>query len=811
MLFSRSTWLVAWRGMQRHRQANAVMITTLAVLIAVLIALLSLGHNLLVAPWTYDSDRFGVLRHGVAGASAERYGFAPDEYRALRDSGLFEAISASQGIAVAQGDGSGAARSLQLIRTTPAAAEVSGVLPLLGRFVRQGEHGDERRIVISHSLWQSEFGGRQEALGQTLLLDGVPFEIVGVMPARFYFLGGDMWAAHTADPDGDSSLERRLVVNFKTRAHTDFDELASRLETLQAALPGHADRDRYPLGWRMTPLRVIDAVTGPQRPALLLILAGAASLLLLGILNVAALLVSRQIADAGALATRKALGESTAHGFAVAFAESLMVAALAAAAAAVLGRLLFDGFVRLVSVEWVPRELEGAFHYSTPALWTLPAVVLLIALCLSAIRVPGLLRIDPRAVMGGAVRSGGRRGDIGALRWLSGVQIAIAATILVSSLAIGTGAKALISRDHGFDIASTQHAVLSFPRERYASGEQRIAAMDRIAEALREGGAQASGFTDAAPMQRYTRSGVLSAAQGVVLEGPLEIDHHVAHGELAQALGLRLREGRLLDSAIDRGDSEPVAMITRSLSERLVPGGSALGLTIHAAGAGEPIARRVVGIVDDVRHESPLASMRPKLYVPFAQDTASLTGAGGQIALLTRWPDVKSMPTAERLSELLGIVDPWIALRAPTSMESRTQRSVAGVTLARQLFGGFTVLGMLLAMLGIAALAELWVNRHRHELAVRSAVGAAPRQLLGSILCASLRIAVPAACGGAMLAWLLVDTLQALLQGSASLQIVHLLAAPAVLLACALAATLLPAIKATRVQPLALLRGRTDP
>lgn len=807
MLFSRSTWLIAWRGIQRHRQANAVMSLTLAVLIAVLIALLSLGHNLLIAPWTYDSERLGVLRHGVAGASAERYGFAADEYRALRDSGLFEAISASQGIAVAQGDGSGAARSLQLIRTTPAAAEVSGVQPLLGRFVNPGEQGDERRIVISHSLWQSEFGGRQEVLGQTLLLDGMPFEIVGVMPARFYFLGGDMWVAHTADPDGDPSLERRLVINFRTRAHTDFDELASRLETLQASLPGQADRDRYPLGWRMTPLRVIDAVTGPQRPALLLILAGAASLLLLGILNVAALLVSRQIADAGALAARKALGESIARSFAVAFAESLLVAAAAAAAAAVLGKLLFEGFVRLVSVEWVPRELEGAFRYSTPALWMLPVMALLIALCLSAIRVPGLLRIDPRAVVGGARNSGGRRGEVGALRWLSGVQIAIAAAILVSSLAIGAGARALLSRDHGFDLASTQHAVLSFPRERYASGEQRLAAMDRIAEALRAGGAQASGFTDAAPMQRYTRSGVLSAAEGVALEGPLEIDHHVAHGELAPALGLRLREGRLLDPAVDRGDSEPVAMITRSLSERLVPGGSALGLTIRAAGTGEPVARRVVGIVDDVRHESPLAPMRPKMYVPFAQDAASLTGAGGQIALLTRWPAAGSMPTAGRLRELLGDVDPWIALRAPTSMESRAQRSVASVTLARQLFGGFTVLGVLLAMLGIAALAELWVNRHRHALAVRSAVGAAPHQLLRSILGASLRVALPAACAGTVLAWLWVGTLQALLQGSADLHIGHLLAAPALLLTCALAATVLPAMRATRVQPLALLRS----
>lgn len=810
-MISRSVWLLALRGLQRHRRANAAIVATLALLAGVLIAMLSLGHNLLLSPWTYDTDRLGVMRHGVAGSTQERYGFAPDEYRAIRDANLFDGLAASQGVAVAFGDGRGAARSLQMVRTTPEALVVTDAQPLLGRFVQAGEHGDERRVTISHELWQSDFGSRADVLGESLLLDGQRYEIVGVMPPRFHFMGGDFWTAHVADPATDTTTASRLVLNFKLRAGMAIDDATTALAAVAAELPGRNDAARYPRGWRITPLRVIDAVTGPQRPAILLILAGAASLLLLGVLNVAALLVARQIADAGLVATRLALGESRAQSIAVAFLESLLIAAVSLVGALLLGRLLFDHFVGLMAMEWVPRELEGAFRYTTPALWALPPIALAMAAVLTVLRLPGLLRIDARAAMAGSQRSGGRRGDVGASRWLSGLQIAIATAILVSSFAIGAGARSLAERDLGFDMESTQHAVLIFPRERYADGAQRMAALDRLTDALQREGAAAVGYTDSAPLQRYTRAGSLSASSGSTMDDPLPIDFHAAHGDLAGALGLRLREGRFIDDTIDRVNGEPVAVITRALADQLAPRGSALGLTITAAaGTDPPIPRRVVGVVDDVRHESPLATTRATVYVPYAQDVTAYASAGGQVAALVRWrdgaPGVDATRNAGRFNALLGGIDPWIAVRDITTLEARATRSVAGITMARQLFAAFALLGVLLATLGIAAVAALGVARQRHEIAVRSAIGATPRRLLTTVLAGSARVALPAVAVGGTLAWLLVGALQAALQDSAIVLAEHMLAGPALLLVCALIATLLPARAATRVQPLELLQ-----
>jgi predicted permease len=815
MLQLRSAWMIAWRGLRPNRRGNAVMVATLALLAAVLIALLSLGYNLLVAPWTYDSDRFGVLRHGVAGSGAERYGFAPDEFRTLREAELFEALVASQRVPVALGDGSGVASPRVLVRTTADALAVTDAQPLIGRFVRPGDLGGERRLVLSHDLWRSQFGHRPDILGQTLQLDGETYEIVGVMPRRFHFMGGDVWTAHGSDPLTDTSTATNLVLNFKLRAGLGFDEAASRLEAITAAVVAGGEPGRYPRGWRITPLRVIDAVVGPQRPAVYLVLAGALALLLLGALNVAALLVARQIADTGTIATRKALGESRTLGITAIFLESLLITAAALLAALPIGRLLFDPLVGMIALEWVPRELFGAFAYVTPALWTLPLAAVAIAAVLTVIRMPGWLKIHPGATLGAATRTGARRGEVGASRWLSGVQVAIAALVLVSSLAIGAGARALMSRDMGFEPTALQHATLVFPRERYGTGGQRLAALDRMAAQLRRDGATAVGFTEAAPMQRYTRTGTLAAASGVVLDEPVAIDHHLVHGELGTALALRLHEGRLLDARLDRADTEPVAVITRALAERLAPNASALDVTVTAAGGNAtPVPRRVVGVVDDIRHDSPLAQSRPTIYVPYAQDATASAAAGGSIAMLVRWPGAAAagsagagVPSAARIEAAIASVDPWIAAQDITSVTVRAERSVAGITLARQLFAGFALLGVLLASLGIAAVAELAVARQRHEIAVRIALGASAPRVLAGVLGGGLKVAVPAVLAGTVLAWLLIGTLGAAVQNSATIGVGQSLLAAAALLACAILATVLPARRAARIQPSMLLNG----
>lgn len=806
-------WRQAWHGLRGHGRVHVAVVATLVPLLAVLLALAALTHDLLLKPWSYDSQRLGVLNHGLSGASNRSYGFAPDEYRALRSLPPFAAFSASQSGAVALGDGTTAARSLLLSRTQPEALAVTDGRPLLGRFIEPGDYGNDSIVVISHALWQSEFHGAGNVLGRTLLIDGRPRTVIGVMPPGFHFQGGDLWQALPVDPARDNDLNPRLVLNFKLRPEAGIAEVAAPLAARVEQLPRRAsDPQRYPRGWSVSAVLVLDAVVGPLRPAVLLVLGGAGLLLLLGLANVAALLLARQLDQSPVLATRLALGEGRPRMVVVAALESLLLAAAALALAVPLSAGLVQVFAGWMSVEWVPRELEGRFSLIALAdprwLLALPGL----ALCLLLVRVPGLLRLDARVVLHASPRTGGHSRQRYLLTALSALQIALAGAVGVATLAIVEGSADLAQRDLGFQPQGAMHAQLIFPAHRYPDSAARISTLDRVSAQLQSfPGVQSVGFIDSPPLQRYARNGVLAGWSGHALDTPQPIDYRAAHGALAPALGLRLREGRWLDPSTDRADSEPVAVIGRALATQLTSAdgapASALGLSIRIASGSQPqVVRRVVGVVDDIRHEGALATSRPLVYVPYAQEPGP--GApGGRLSLLLRF-DPAAPTDLQVVARAIAAVDPWIALFDVQALPDRARRALAGVTLAQQLFATFAGLGLLLAMLGIGAVAALIVRSRRHELGVRGALGAGPRRLGWQILQRNLRNALLASALGLGLAVLLVQGLGVALPGVARSGWQHWLLVPLLLTVLSACATAIPARQAMRVDPLGLLRGR---
>lgn len=798
-----SPWRDALRAIARHRRPSLVVVATLAVLGAVAIAMASLAHNLLRSPWTYDTDRLGVVRH-QAGAGAPLYGFAPDEFRTLAGSGLFDAITASRGGNVALGNGRDAARPVSISRTLPETLEVTDARPLLGRFVQPGERARERKVVISWPLWQREFDGAPDVLGRSVLLDGEAWEVVGVMPRRFHFQGADLWTAHDEDPRLDPANDPRLVLNVKLRTDLDPVALQHAIAELDARLPRRADATRYPPGWRVEVVRVIDAVIGPQRQAMLLLVAGAAALLLLGLANVATLMVSRQIADTALLTTRLALGEPRRRMLATVLIESLLLAAAALLLALALGQPLFQLLADMLAAEWVPRELEGDFRYANPSLWTLVPATLVIGLALTAIRLPALLRLDARSAAGGALRAGAQRGESRAAGWLAGAQVGIATAVALVALAITDGLELLDRRDIGFEPAAAMHARLVLPGHRYGTLEQRLAALDRLEPELRNrAGAVQVGWIDSAPLQRYARTGTVQRPQD---GSSLPVDYRAVHGELAGALGMRLLEGRFVD-ARDRAESEAAVVVSRSLARELAPQGSALGLELPVhAGGGQRVLRRIVGVVDDLAQETPLSPARPTLYVPLAQEALpGSTNAGGTISVVLRHRGAAA-PTVESVSAAVAAVDPWIALRDIDSFAARAQRSLAGLTMARELFGVFGLLGTAVALLGIAAAAMLAVSRRQRELALRLAIGAAPGNLLLHVLGGSLRTALIASLAGLGLGVALVHIVGASLQDVAVLPPGQALLVPLALALLAAGAAAWPALQAARIDPNVALR-----
>ena len=163
------------RSVVRHGPGHLATVLTLAAAVASLLAVIAVSHNFFVAPWPYDSSRLGVVTHATPESVRPSFGLSAAEYRALRDSGLFETVIASRASTQALAGREGFPRRVRVVRSIPEARQVGGVAPLLGRFIEADDRASETgadAAVISHELWQSEFGGRADVVGQALRVDG---------------------------------------------------------------------------------------------------------------------------------------------------------------------------------------------------------------------------------------------------------------------------------------------------------------------------------------------------------------------------------------------------------------------------------------------------------------------------------------------------------------------------------------------------------------------------------------------------------------------------------------------------------------
>lgn len=799
---------LALRQLWKFRSTNAVIIATLAATVGALLAVLAIANNLLVNPWTYDTQRLGVLQHRTAASDQLSYSFSAQEYRAIEAAGVFARVNVGTGAPAVVLGNDGLARQVRLVRTLPAAAAVTGAAPLLGRFIEERDIGlAEPGVVISHDLWQSLFNARRDAIGQAINLNGSRVEVIGVMPERYHYLGGDVWSGLPTRIATETGTDRQYIVNFILHERGGLDTALSRLATLAQQLAAQGSADRYPSGWSIVGELVIDAVMGPMKPALFLVIGATALMLLIGVINVMTLLMSRHMAAEGEATVRVALGAPFSSLVTLAFAQNLLLSLCGAAAGWGVGAWLFRALVALISIEWVPRELEGHFRYAGASWWWIPLLAVAIAVALTAVQVLRLRRLDPGAVVREGVRSGDRRGAKFARRTLVAGQIAAAAFVGLLAVAIGTSAHALSQQSPGFapERVLTTRVVLS--ADRYTDALARSGYFDRLLASLREQPqVESVAVIDAAPFQRVVRSGTVSGA-AIDSSQALPVDYHAVHGDLADALRPQLLEGRL-PSAEDRADTSAIVVVTRGLAERLGRTGSVLGQTLLVRGqAGEAVQRTIVGVVADVRHDSPLATPRPGVYLPYAQDNATGDGLPPRsMDLLVRLRAGASVPDGF-LQRAVAAVDPMVPTLEVAFLRDRGQAAMAGVTLAQRLFSMFALIAVVLAVLGCHVMLRLALQLRRREFAIRSALGASPARLFRAVMSEGVTVAAIGAGVGAALAAVGIRVVNATLQDVAELSFLHVASVLAALLVIGALASLWSAFAAATTQPQHVLRS----
>ena len=687
-----------------------------------------------------------------------------------------------------------AAEQVSVVRASSSLLQVLGSRTAVGRFFLPGEDRPPtgRVAVISHEMWQTRFGASPGVIGRTLRLDDTPYEIVGVLPA-----GLDLGARGRPAPiwipaGGDPSDARAGSTNFfaigRLRAGVTIERATDETARLvaESAPPN-------PVGARLAPWQ--SEITRTARRPLLLLLGASAVLLLLACVNVATLMLGEASGRVDEFATRAALGAGRARVTRQVITESLVIAALAVAAGALLAWLATSALIASAPAN-VPRLTD--VRLDTRVLGVACGVAALTAILFGLVPASSLMSASPARLLGSGPGRTTRRHDSWTLRMLVSSQVSLSCLLLVGAALLARSLQKLGAVDPGFPterlvviglgttggrIAASEEALTRF----YADAAERIAAIPGVERAAVgsaipfTGGGSSSTFT----VEGYTFPG---GADGVEARRS-----HVLPGFL-ETFGLRLLAGRGITPQ-DRAGSPLVAVVNETMARRFWPAESAIGKRI---GYGDD-RLTVVGVVSDVKHSSLGDSTRVTVYLPAEQQPTRYL----MILARARLDAGALTPLVRRE---IAPLDPAVPVTQVEEMSALVARSFASERFRATLLGAFAVIAALLSAVGMYGVTARAVARQRREIGIRMALGSTAAGVIALFVQrAGLAVSLGAAVGlvaAAGLSGFLAPYLFAttptdpmLYAGSAAL-----------LVATALLAAWLPARRVSRTNPASVLR-----
>ncbi len=795
----------SWRGMRRSPGFVLVVLLTLALGIGANTAAFSIVQKALLEPLPYRSaDRLVSLAGGSASDPRARMLVTPAEIVDAGASRAFHAVAPFGfygGMTFVSTDGADVWGSVQVGGDF---FRILGTPPLLGRWIdsRDTEPGAAPVVLLSYDLWQRAFGGDSSVIGRPLQLDARAREVVGVMPSGFVFperspeLFTPMdFARFTRNPVTARNA-RALHAVARLEDGVTPGQIRGELARIAANVRREAPELRDVAPIHAVPIR--DAMVGEVRPVLLVVMGAAALVLLLTCVNVASLFLSRAVERRGELAVRVALGAGRMRLVRQLLTESAMLA-------------LAGGALGLALAAWGKNALAAAAAMLLPSLGEvhldIGILVFATMTSLAAVLVFGLLpavagtRLELRGALSDSSR-GATGGRALARRILVGAQMALAVMLLVGAGLLGRTLLGLQRTGVGYETGTN---VLTFrvnlsPDKHPGAVEQREF-WNVFLSALRNmPGVQSAGLVVVSPWNGYTSAGpdsfhVEGGVRGA--RDPGMASRVVVSDGYFAALCIPVHRGRPVARS-DRAGAPLVAVINESLARQMWPGEDPIGRRVRIGGSSAAWLS-VVGVAGDVR-PSPAEDAEPTVYVPVAQTT----GLGGADVVVRASGDARSLVSSIR-SELRGI-DPTLPLVAARSMKEVFGRMLAAPRLPTFFLAAFAILAFILAVLGVYSVMSHSVVSRQREFGIRTALGAGRVNVLSLVMRQGLTTAMTGTAVGLVAALLSARVLRALLVGVTPYDAVTFVAMPLMLVLVSAAACLVPARRATSVDPVEVLR-----
>ncbi len=781
--------------------ASLIAVVTLALGIGANTAIFSAVNALLLRPLPYqDPERLVMVWEKRATEGVLNNVVAPADYIDWAQMNTVFESTAAVWSATVDLTGSGEPVRLFAGLVSPPFFDVLGISPAVGRSFRPEEStpGQERVAIMSHVLWQNRFGSDRNIVGGKILLNGVPYEVVGVLPATFEYPDStiEIWtplvlaAGSEAPSRGNHFLSVYARLNPGVtieQARTDMDRVAAQLSQQ------YPDFNRRHGAW-IIPLR--EELTGPVQSRLLLLLGAVGFVLLIACVNVANLLLARAAVRRREFAVRGALGAGRARLIGQALTESLVLALVGGIAGLLVARWGVD---LLRSIAPANAPVVGLAHLG------LNVRVLLFSLALSIVA-GTLFGLAPALQFAGqdlndALKEGGRS-PMGVRRGLR-MTLVVSEIALASLLLVGAGLtlrsfQTVMRAEAGFTTNGVLTALVTLPGSRYRTDEKLLSTFEQIEERFRSiPGVRRVGAAAALPLTgQGGRRGIIVEGYEPAPDTPTRAHPRPITPGYFSALSIQLIAGRHFTSA-DRGGSPPVTIINETMARRYWPNTSPLGKRVLFVGTKD--WREVVGIVRDVRHWGLDQPVNPEMYLPLRQYPSS-----GVTFVMATDQDPGSLASAVR--EQLRGVDPDLPLSNVRTMEDVAARSVATRRVGMQLLGVFGALALILAAAGIYGVMAHLVTLRTGEIGVRMTMGARPGDVMGLVLKEALVQAVIGLTIGLTAALVLLRSLRSWLYEVSPADPITLASVALVLLATALFACLVPARRAMRVDPVTALR-----
>jgi putative ABC transport system permease protein len=804
----------AVRSLARVKGLAFTVILTLALGIGANAAIFSVVRGVLLRPLVNrDQDRLIYIRQSALGIHVDNVKFSVPELhdlqarvRSLAAFGDFSTIDFTM-------IGLGEPRVVRAGVVGGSYFDVMGLRPVLGRLLGPNDDGPKAAgaAVLTHRFWTTSLHSNPSVVGKTVRLSDRPATIVGVLePSVPYPTATEIIANVVTSPH---HLDATMVEGRVHRMTDLFGRLAPGVELeaaraeLRAAhgaiLKEHPEAYSREADFRIDAVRLRDEIISPARTVLLVLLAASALVFIVACSNVANLILARSVRRQGELAVRTALGASTAVLRRTLLAESLLLCGAGALLAVIIARPMVAILARYAA-RFSVRALDVTIDASL--LWVGAGLAVAAAVLLAFVpRLPSADAANGLGLSNGSVRitSGANR----RLRVFAVTQIAASFVLLAGAAMLLTTLFALQRARTGFDTRNV--LALNVPIVSYTRAPQQIVgfyqeAMRRITQLpgiegvavgtnvpWRDAGFFAAQFT----VEGYAK------ANGE--EDPRARFRTVSPGFFA-SLGVPIIAGRDFND-LDRRDAEKVVIVSQSVAQRLFPNSDAVNRHLMWTDpvikfidvSGGP--RRIVGVVPDVDDESVEPRSEMTVYHPFGQEIF-----GGRMFVHTRTDPYALVPPITRIIRDLAADQP---VEQAATLEDVRAEVLAPNRLNAVVFGGFALVAVTIAVVGVAGVLAFSVSARTREFGIRLAIGSTPAHLLSRVLGEGAAIAVSGILTGALAGILLARIVGSYIQGIQIPGALPTVGAAAMLIAAAILASLTPAARASRVDVLRALRS----